>query len=164
MCQQEDVGRHPVVNAWAVLASSLASMEASTHQASCAQKEKASEQFPPDRGFSLPRSPTRFVNQRLDSYCVEKKEAPESTHLRKMKKPRTGGSGASRVPLGGTSDGVGAITLLAYAFYGSVSGILSLKPISRNVSLLCGQGLKPSVNLASHLVFGNAVAFLDFAF
>ena len=26
------------------------------------------------------------------------------------------------------------------------------------------QGPKPSVNVASHLVFGNAVAFLDFAF
>jgi hypothetical protein len=26
------------------------------------------------------------------------------------------------------------------------------------------QGLKPSVNVAFHLIFGNAVAFLDFAF
>jgi hypothetical protein len=42
-------------------------------------KEKASEQFPPVRGFSLPRPPARIVNRRLDSYCVEKKEAPEST-------------------------------------------------------------------------------------
>ena len=39
-----------------------------------------------------------------------------------------------------------AITLLAYAFH------------------LLRQGPKPSVNVASHLVFGNAVAFLDFAF
>ena len=29
---------------------------------------------------------------------------------------------------------------------------------------LLRQGLKPSVNVASHLIFGNAVAFLDFAF
>ena len=29
---------------------------------------------------------------------------------------------------------------------------------------LLRQGPKPSVNVASHLVFGNAVAFLDFAF
>ena len=29
---------------------------------------------------------------------------------------------------------------------------------------LLRQGFKPSVNVASHLVFGNAVAFLDFAF
>ena len=42
-------------------------------------KEKASEQFPPVRGFSLPRPPARIVNRRLASYCVEKKEAPELT-------------------------------------------------------------------------------------
>ena len=29
---------------------------------------------------------------------------------------------------------------------------------------LLRQGLKPSVNVAFHLIFGNAVAFLDFAF
>jgi hypothetical protein len=39
-----------------------------------------------------------------------------------------------------------AITLLAYAFH------------------LLRQGPKPGVNVASHLIFGNAVAFLDFAF
>ena len=59
-----------------------------------------------------------------------------------MKKPRTGGSGASRVPWGEPLMARGsAVTLLAYAFYRlSVSGVLShrraLKPISRNVSLL----------------------------
>jgi len=62
-------------------------------------KEKASEQFPPVRGFSLPRPPARIVNRRLDSYCVEKKEAPESTDSENEEAPH-GGGGASRVPWG----------------------------------------------------------------
>ena len=58
-----------------------------------------------------------------------------------MKKPRTGGSGASRVPWGEPVMARGsAITLLAYAFYGSLYQAFclkaALKPISRNVSLL----------------------------
>ena len=69
-------------------------------------KEKASEQFPPVRGFSLPRPPARIVNQSLDSYCVEKKEAPESTNSENEEAPH-GGSGASWVPWGGTCDGEG---------------------------------------------------------
>ena len=74
-----------------------------------------------------------------------------------------------------------AITLFAYAFYRlSVSGILSHKQRlayqSQCFSTMTGatqarlgrnllrQGPKPSVNVAFHLIFGNAVAFLDFAF
>jgi len=84
--------------------------------------------------------------------------------------------------MGGTSDGVGAITLLAYAFTGSLCQAFRLTSQRLNLSVamfhyydrsdpsatgprnLLRQGPKPSVNVASHLVFGNAVAFLDFAF
>src|SRR6478736_2137843 len=38
---------------------------------------------------------------------ASKKRKHRSLQTQKMKKPRTGGSGASRVPWGGTSDGVG---------------------------------------------------------
>ena len=54
-------------------------------------KEKASEQFPPVRSFSLPRPPAQIVDQRLHSYC-SKKEAPKSA-TQEIKKPRTGGAG-----------------------------------------------------------------------
>ena len=54
--------------------------------------------------------------ERLDSYCVEKKEAPESTDSENEEAPH-GGERGFLGSMGGTSDGVGAITLLAYAFY-----------------------------------------------
>ena len=79
--------------------------------------------------------------ERLDSYCVEKKEAPESTDSENEEAPHGGERGflgSMREP----GDGVGAPSRYSlYAFYRlSVSGVLShkpaLKPISRDVSLL----------------------------
>ena len=62
-------------------------------------KEEASEQFPPVRGFSFTSPTHESSTERLDSYCVEKKEAPESTDSENEEAPH-GGSGASRVPRG----------------------------------------------------------------
>ena len=78
--------------------------------------------------------------------------------------------------MGGTSDGEGAITLLAYAFTGSLCQAFCLTSQRLTLSVAMfhyydrsdlsagGQGPKPSVNVASHLIFCNVVAFLEFAF
>ena len=74
------------------------------------------------------------------THTASKKRKHRNRQTQKMKKPRTGGSGASRVPWGEP------VMAWAPSHYSlrllrlSVSGILShkaaLKPISRNVSLL----------------------------
>jgi hypothetical protein len=46
-------------------------------------KEEASEQFPPVRGFSLPRSPARIVNQKAGLILRRKKGSTGIYRLRK---------------------------------------------------------------------------------
>ena len=70
-------------------------------------KEKASEQFPPVRDFSFATSPRTNRQPKDWAHTESKKRKHRNRQTQKMKKPRTGGSGASRVPWGGTSDGGG---------------------------------------------------------
>ena len=63
-------------------------------------KKKPRNSFPPSEAPLAHVTHTHESStERLDSYCVEKRKHRIETQ--KMKKPRTGGSGASRVPLGG---------------------------------------------------------------
>ena len=76
-------------------------------------KEKASEQFPPVRGFSFATSPRTNRQPKGWTHTASKKRKHRNRQ-QKMKKPRTGGSGASRVPWGEPVMAWGsAITLFA---------------------------------------------------
>ena len=78
-----------------------------------------------------------------------------SVYPRPKGKPRMAGCGISGLVIAPSSQWV--------ALASAEAGTMTSRPRCVAGDLL-RQGSKPSVNVASHLVFGNAVAFLDFAF
>src|SRR6478752_434492 len=84
------------------------------------KKKSPGTVFPPSEASPCASTHARIVSTRLDSHCVQKKEISESADPRNEEAPH-GGSGASRVPWGGTSDGEGAPShYLLTAFSGSL--------------------------------------------
>ena len=91
--------------------------------------KETSEQFPPVRGFSLPRSPARIVNQKAGLILRRKKGSTGIDNSENEEAPH-GGERGFLGSMGGTNDGLGAPSRYSlYAFYRlSVSGVLSHKP------------------------------------